>query len=55
MAGKDVLARPEIVDDGDQIERLLAVMTAANPMVGRQVRVPGHPLAPRPNRNTRRR
>jgi hypothetical protein len=40
LRGKDVLARPEIVDDADQIERLLAVMTAANPMADRFVAIP---------------
>jgi hypothetical protein len=40
LRGKDVLARPEVVSDADQIERLLAVMTAANPMVGRFVAIP---------------
>jgi hypothetical protein len=40
LRGKDVLARPEIVDDADQIEQLLAVMTAANPMAGRFVAIP---------------
>ena len=38
-----MLARPEIVDDAGQIERLLAVMTAANPMAGRFVAIPKEP------------
>ena len=33
LQGRDVSARPEIVADLDAIERLLAVMTAANPRV----------------------
>jgi hypothetical protein len=43
LRGRDVLARPEIVDDAGQIEQLLAVMTAANPMVGRFVAIPRGP------------
>jgi hypothetical protein len=43
LRGRDVLARPEIVDDADEIERLLAVMTTANPMVGRFVAIPKGP------------
>jgi hypothetical protein len=43
LRGRDVLARPEIVDDAGQIERLLGVMTAANPMVGRFVAIPNGP------------
>ena len=43
LRGTDVLARPEIVSDADQIERLLAVMTAANPMAGRFVAIPKGP------------
>ena len=43
LRGRDVFARPEIVGDADEIERLLAVMTAANPMVGRFVAIPKGP------------
>src|SRR6266705_5945869 len=43
LRGRDVLARPEIVDDPGDIERLLAVMTAANPMAGRFVAIPKGP------------
>ena len=43
LRGKDVLARPEIVSDAEEIERLLAVMTAANPMTGRFVAIPKGP------------
>jgi hypothetical protein len=43
LRGKDVLARPEIVSDAEEIEWLLAVMTATNPMVGRFVGIPKGP------------
>ncbi len=43
LRGRDVLARPEIVADAGEIERLLAVMTAANPMAGRFVAIPKGP------------
>ena len=43
LRGTDVLARPEIVGDAEEIERLLAVMTAANPMAGRFVAIPKGP------------
>jgi len=43
LRGKDVLARPEIVSEAGEIERLLAVMTAANPMAGRFVAIPKGP------------
>jgi hypothetical protein len=56
LRGKDVLARPEIVSDAGEIERLLAVITAANPD-GRPVR--RHPQrtrwAARPRQARRRR
>ena len=40
LRGREVLARPELVKDLDEIERLLAVMTAANPAVSAFVGVP---------------
>jgi hypothetical protein len=40
LRGRDVLARPEIVSDADEIERLLGIMTAASPMAGRFVAIP---------------
>ncbi len=40
LRGRDVLARPELVKDPDEIERLLAVMTAANPTVNAFVGIP---------------
>lgn len=43
LRGKDVLARPEVVSGAEEIERLLGVMTAGNPMVGRFVAIPKGP------------
>jgi hypothetical protein len=43
LRGRDVLARPEIVRDPDDVERLLAVMEAGNPMAGRFVAIPKGP------------
>jgi hypothetical protein len=43
LRGRDVLARPELVSDADEIERLLGIMTAANPMAGRFVAIPKGP------------
>jgi len=43
LRGTDVLARPEIVSDAGQVERLLAVITAANPMAGRFAAIPKGP------------
>ncbi len=43
LRGRDVLARPEIVGDADEIERLLGIMTAASPMAGRFVAIPKGP------------
>jgi hypothetical protein len=43
LRGTDVLARPEIVGDAGEIERLLGVMTAANPMADRFVAIPKGP------------
>ena len=40
LRGRDVLARPEIVDDVEDIDRLLVTMTQANPMVSRFVGIP---------------
>jgi hypothetical protein len=40
LRGRDVQARPELVSDPAEIERLLAVMTAANPVVGTFVGIP---------------
>jgi len=40
LRGRDVLARPELIQDPDEIERLLAVMTAANPTVSAFVGIP---------------
>jgi deazaflavin-dependent oxidoreductase (nitroreductase family) len=40
LRGRDVTARPEFVADPDEVERLLAVMTAANPRVRNFVAIP---------------
>jgi len=37
LRGRDLLLRPELVRDPAEVERLLAVMSAKNPMVGRFV------------------
>jgi hypothetical protein len=43
LRGRDVLARPEIVRDPDDVERMLAVMEAGNPMASRFVAIPKGP------------
>jgi len=43
LRGRDVLAQPELIRDPDEIERLLAVMTAANPSVSAFVGIPKGP------------
>jgi deazaflavin-dependent oxidoreductase (nitroreductase family) len=43
LRGRDVTARPDIVADPAEVERLLGVMTAANPMSGRFVAIPKGP------------
>lgn len=43
LRGREVLARPELVKDPDEIERLLAAMTAANPTVSAFVGIPKGP------------
>jgi hypothetical protein len=40
LRGRDVLARPELVADVDEVERLLNVMMAANPRVSTFVGIP---------------
>jgi hypothetical protein len=40
LRARDVLARPEFVRDPDEVERLIGVMTAANPTVGSFVGIP---------------
>jgi hypothetical protein len=37
LRGRDVLARPEIISDLDEIDQLLSIITAANPTAGRFV------------------
>jgi len=43
LRGRDVFARPEFVRDPDEIERLIAVMTAANPTVSAFIGIPKGP------------
>src|SRR6266508_653642 len=43
LRGRDVLVRPELIKDPNEIERLLAVMTAANPGVSAWVGIPKGP------------
>jgi len=43
LRGRDALARPELIKDPDEIERLLAVMAAANPRVSAFVGIPKGP------------
>jgi hypothetical protein len=43
LRGHDVLARPELVRDLDEVERLLGTMTAANPRVSAFVGIPKGP------------
>ncbi len=43
LRGRDVLARPELIRDPDEIERLLGIMAAANPTVSAFVGVPKGP------------
>jgi hypothetical protein len=43
LRGRDLTVRPDLVKDPDEIERLLGVMTAANPGISRFVRIPETP------------
>ncbi len=43
LRGRDILARPELIQDLDEIERLLGVMTAANPGASAFVGIPKGP------------
>lgn len=40
LKGHDLLARPELVKDPEEVERLLGVMAAKNPMLRRFVAIP---------------
>ena len=40
LRGQDVLARPELVGDIDEVDRLLSVILAANPSANAFVRIP---------------
>ncbi len=41
--GRDVIALPEVIKDPDEMERLLAVMAAANPSVNAFIDIPKGP------------
>jgi hypothetical protein len=43
LRGRDVHARPELVSDADEVERLLGVMTAANPGIRAFMAIPTGP------------
>jgi len=43
LRGKDLTARPELVADSEEVERLLGVIAAGNPMASRFVAVPRGP------------
>ncbi len=43
VRGRDVLARPDLVRDPDEVERLLEVLRAANPNLDRFVALPRGP------------
>jgi F420H(2)-dependent quinone reductase len=43
LRGRDMLARPELIQDVDEIERLFAAMAAANPSITAFVPIPKGP------------
>jgi deazaflavin-dependent oxidoreductase (nitroreductase family) len=43
LRGRDFTARPELVDDPDEVGRLLALMSGDNPGLNRFVRIPKRP------------
>lgn len=43
LCGRDVTVRPEFIAEADEVERLLAVMSAANPRVRSFVGIPQDP------------
>lgn len=43
IRGKDVFARPELVGDIDEVDRLLSVILKSNPSAGSFVRLPKNP------------
>ncbi len=43
LRGRDILARPELVQDPDEVEQLLSVMSVANPGVSAFVGIPKGP------------
>jgi deazaflavin-dependent oxidoreductase (nitroreductase family) len=40
LRGKDAVGRPELIDDPVEVERLLGIMAAANPVLNRFVPIP---------------
>ena len=43
LRGRDMLARPEIIDQPAEVGRLLGIMTEASPMAARFVAIPRNP------------
>jgi hypothetical protein len=43
LRGREVIARPEVVGDLDEVQRLLDIMSAANPTLGAFVGIPRGP------------
>ncbi|HZR49446.1 MAG TPA: nitroreductase/quinone reductase family protein [Streptosporangiaceae bacterium] len=43
LRGRDLQARPELVRDPGEVQRLLGIMVAANPMIGRFIPIPRDP------------
>jgi hypothetical protein len=43
LRGRQVIARPEVVGDIDEVQRLLGIMSASNPTVGAFVGIPRGP------------
>ena len=43
LRGRTITARPELISDPDQIQRLLTIMAARNPALNRFVRIPTTP------------
>lgn len=43
IRGRDVQARPELISDPDEVDRLLAQMAESNPMVNSFLRIPRGP------------
>jgi hypothetical protein len=43
LLGRDITARPELINDPNEVEQLLNIMIRANPTVQRFVRIPRNP------------